>query len=351
MKKLLALLVALLLTCPAALAEDLSGYAIANGTVTAVTFVDVTAPFSGTLETFDLSAGDQVSEGDALFSMMLTTVYAPEGGTVTLFAQPGDDASAVMGHYGALASVETEIPTQIAASTAGAYNNKENHILYVGETLYFRSSAAGREEGRGRVILVDGSSYVVDILEGDFDVGESFSLYRNDRYEGRDNVGRGTVIRRSPVFVMGAGRVHELLVKDGDVVEANQPILTLMTADAAPGASPVILAPQDAVVASVTVSPGQQVWKGQVLARLYLTDALEVVAEVDEVNLHGLRVGDRLPLTLDVDEETVLYGIVTEISALGVTRQNAAYFAVHISLQDTERALLGGSTSVYLPQE
>lgn len=349
MKKLFALLVCLtLLTTSALAADDLSEYAIANGTVTAVRFVDVTAPYSGTLTTFDLAAGDRVCAGDALFSMMLSTVYAPEAGTVTLLAAQGDDASGVMAHYGALASLETEIPTQIAASTANAYNVKENHILYVGETLYFRSSGSGREEGHGRVILVDGSSYVVDILDGTFDIGESFNLYRNGRYESRDNVGRGTVIRRSPVSLAGSGRVHELLVADGDHVEANAPVMTLMSADADPGASPLITAPQDAVVASVTVSPGQQVWKGQVLARLYLTDALEVVAEVDEIDLRGLQVGDRLPITLDTDENTVLYGSVTEISALGVTRQNAAYYAVHVSLQDT--ALLGGSASVYLPR-
>ena len=352
MKKLLALLAALMLLCVSALAdEDLSGYAIANATVTAVHYVDVTAPYSGTLATFDLNAGDRVSAEDALFSMLLTTLYAPESGTVTLFAGEGDDASGVLSHYGALASLEPERPTQVTATTANAYNARENHILYVGETLYFRSSGADREEGSGRVIYVDGSGYVVDILEGEFDIGESFNLYRDDRYENRDCVGRGTVTRRNPLPLVSVGRVHELLVRDGDAVAANEPIMTLMSADADPGASPTVTAPQDAVIASVAVASGQQVWKGQVLARLYLTDELEVIAEVDEINLRHLRVGDRVPVTLDVDEKTVLSGTVTEISALGVTRQNAAYYAVHISLQNTDDMLLGGSASVYLPRE
>ena len=352
MKKLLALVACLMLLTASAMAdEDLTGYAIANGTVTAVRFVDVTAPYSGTLTTFDLAAGDRVSAGDTLFSMMLSTVYAPEAGTVTLFAGQDDDATGALAHYGALASLETGIQTQLTASTVNAYNARENHILYVGETLYFRSSGSGREEGYGRVIRVDGSGYVVDILEGSFDIGESFNLYRNDRYDSRDNVGRGTVTRRAPVSLVGTGRVWELLVSDGDHVAANAPVMTLMSPDADPGASPLVIAPQDAVIASVAVAPGQQVWKGQVLARLYLTDALEVVAEVDEIDLHDLRVGDRLPITLDTDEAAVLYGTVTEISALGVTRQNAAYYTVHVSLQDTTRALLGGSASVYLPKE
>ena len=350
MKKLLVLLMALLLlTSSAMAAEDLSGYAIANGTVTAVRFVDVTAPYSGTLGTFDLSAGDRVNAGDELFSMLLTTVYAPEAGTVTLFAASGDDATGIMSHYGALASLEPTQPIQIVASTTGAYNSRENHLLYVGETLYFRSSGTDREEGSGKVIRIDGNNYVVDVLEGDFDIGETFTLYRNDRYDNRDNVGRGTVSRRNPLSLTGIGRVYELIVADGDMVEANAPVMTLMSADAAPDASPVVTAPQDAVVATVAVSPGQQVWKGQMLARLYLTEELEVVAEVDEIDLHGLRIGDRLPVTLDTDQAAVLYGTVTEISALGVTRQNAAYYTVHIAL-DTD-ALLGASASVYLPKD
>ena len=353
MKKLLILLTALMVISSSAMAADipLSDYAIANGTVTAVRFVDVTAPYSGTLDTFDLAAGDRVSAGDALFSMLLTTLYAPEAGTVTLFAGADDDAAGVLFHYGALASLETETQQQIAASTANAYNNKENHILYVGETLYFRSSNNNREEGYGQVIRVDGNNYVVDVIKGDFDIGESFNLYRNDRYESRDNVGRGTVVRRNPLSIVGAGRVFELLVGNGDQLKANAPIMTLMSADAAPGASPVIAAPEDAVVATVAVSPGQQVWKGQLLARLYLTNELEVIAEVDEIDLHGLKVGDTLPVTLDVNESNVLTGTVTEISALGVTRQNAAYYTVHVSLSGTANALLGGSASVYLPKE
>ena len=163
MKKLFALLACLTLLTASALAEtDLSGYAIANGTVTAVRFVDLTAPYSGTLLPFDLSAGDRVNAGDELFSMMLSTVYAPEAGTVTLFGEPGDDASGVIAHYGALASLETEIPTQVLATTASAYNVKENHILYVGETLDFRSSGsrprgrAGPRDPRGREQLRGG---------------------------------------------------------------------------------------------------------------------------------------------------------------------------------------------------
>lgn len=351
MKRFLALTLMLTLLCSCALADDLSDSAIANGNVTAVNFVDVVAPYSGTLGSFDLAMGDTVEAGDPLFTLLTTTVYAPESGTVTaLFAAEGDDASAVMSRYGALAAIEPEQELLIAASTSGAYDKNENKLIHMGETLYFRSSKGDKEEGSGRVIAVSDGNYVVEILEGDFDLKESLTLYRDDSYGSKDNVGKGTVTRRDPVTVQGQGRVAELLVGEGDAVTVGQPLLTLMSPDADADAQPTVTAPATGVVASVAVAAGQQVWKGQLLARLYLTDAMEVLVDVDEMDLANLRVGDRLSLTLDMDEGSVITGTVTEISALGVTKQNAAYYTVHVSIP-ADRALLGASVSVYIPQD
>ena len=67
MKKFLALLLLLTMLSTCALADTaLTDCAIANGNVTATTFVDVTAPYSGTLASFDLSVGDRIAAGDAL---------------------------------------------------------------------------------------------------------------------------------------------------------------------------------------------------------------------------------------------------------------------------------------------
>ena len=64
---------------------------------------------------------------------------------------------------------------------------------------------------------------------------------------------------------------------------------------------------------------------------------------------NGLKVGDQIPVTLDTDENKILTGTVTEISGLGVTRQNAAYYTVHLTI-DTDDLMLGQSASVYLPR-
>ena len=66
------------------------------------------------------------------------------------------------------------------------------------------------------------------------------------------------------------------------------------------------------------------------------------------MDLKDLKVGDTVPVTLDTDEARILSGTVTEISSLGTQRQNAAYYTVHVAVQQPGM-MLGQSASVYLP--
>ena len=345
---------AAVLFCAAASAAvpDRADYVVASGTVAAVSFADVTAPFSGTLLSFDLEKGDRVSAGDVLFPFQTRILRAPADGRVTaVFGTEGADAAGVITRYGALASLEIEGNRQISASTSGAYNKSKNRELHVGETLYFQSNTGDKEKGHGMVTAVAGENYTVEIQDGDFDTRENLNLFRSDDYAAADKVGTGTVVRRDPVQITGSGRITKVFVREGDSVSADDPLFEVITADADPGAGSAVLSPGDGVVASVAVVPGQQVWKGALLARIYLTARIEVIAEVDEMDLGRIQVGSVCPILLDLDEKTVLQGRVTEIGALGETRQNAAWFRVHLALEDASSLPLGASASVYLPKE
>lgn len=354
MKKLLCLVLSLMFlpVLSASAAQDLTQYAIANATVQAAAHIDVVAPYSGTLEVFDLSAGDEIQAGDTLMTLQTTTLYATENGKVsTIFAEPGDDASALNQRYGGVMGIEPAVLYQLQCTTSDAYDKKENKTLHLGETLFFHYGKKEDEvEGTGRVVAVNNNSYVVDILTGEFEVSETLSLYRDDDYASRDCVGKGSVVRRSDVLPAGMGRVAEIFVKEGDPVRAGQPLATLMAPDADPDAKPVITAQQSGVVSAVQVMPGQQVWKGQTLCRIELTQDLEVVAEVDEMDLGSLQAGDKVYITIDMLGEETITGTVAEISSLGVTRQNAAYYTVHVSISE-DSVPLGASASVYLPKE
>jgi len=350
-KGFIALLVLCLLAAAPALAEDdLSGRPIADGVVAAVNFTDITAPYSGTLTSFDLASGDAVSVGDALFQYVTNCVYATEDGIVkSVFVSPGDDAASAMARYGAVIAIETASEYQVEATTAGAASDNDNKILHLGETLYFKTTHGTRQEGSGRVVWRSGKEYRVDLTTGDLDINAAVNLYREDDYTGDSCVGRGVVTRRDPLLIAGNGRVSAVYVKEGDTVRSGDPLAAFVSADATPQAfGDTVKSPVTGVVHAVAVAAGQQVWKGELLCRVDRTDELEVIADVDEVDLNGLKVGDTVPITLDMDETNVLSGVVTQISQLGETRQNAAYFSVHASLP-AGSGPLGASASMYLP--
>lgn len=352
MKRLFAIVTCVLLACSTAFAAepDLTDCSISNGSVAAVKHVDLVAPYSGTLGVFDVEAGDLVMSGDSLFNLLTTTLYATEDAKVkAVYADVGDDATAISARYGGIIAMQPDVRFQMTASILQGYNTAKNRFVNIGETLYLRSDRTGNEKGHCVVVGVSGTDFVADVLDGDFVVGESMTLYREDDYETRDNVGKGVVARRNPLLAAGQGRVAEMLVAVGDEVTAGTPLARLMNADADVGASPVVTTPETGIVGSVAVSPGQQVWKGQFLARVYLVGEIEVVAQVDEIDLDNLWVGDRVYVVLDTDPDWIITGEVTEINQLGKAQQNAAYYTVHISIPEKD-VMLGASASVYIPK-
>lgn len=353
MKKLAALLLVLLLLTVTALAEvDLSQYSVTNASVQAVHDVDVMAPCAGTLLPFDIESGDEISAGAVLFSMMTVDVFAAEDGEVTaVFVKKGDDAAAAMNRFGSLGAMDPDASQVMNCTSTGAYNSDDSKVLHVGETLYFKSAKTSGDKGTGRVIAVTASGYTVEILTGSFSSGESMSLYRDSGYAARDCVGKGSVAQRTPLTFSGAGLVTDVYVKPGDKVKAGDRILSLLPGTSERGVTPDIYAPSKGVVGTISAMPGQQVWKGAFLCRLYLTDELEVVAEVDEMDLKHLSVGNQVYVTVDTAKNSIITGQVSEISSLGVIRGNAAYYTVHVSLPRSHDFMLGQSASLYLPKD
>lgn len=84
------------------------------------------------------------------------------------------------------------------------------------------------------MVAVSGAQYTVDVLAGDFELNESLTLYRDDGYDQKDCVGKGTIVRRAPLPVQGNGRVAAVHVQEGQQVTAGQLLLELVSADADP---------------------------------------------------------------------------------------------------------------------
>ena len=321
--------------------------ATANASIVAPKTVKVTAPFAGTLRPFDWAAGDAVPGGDVLFEIDTIPVYAQQAGTAAaVLAGVGDDADGVIARHGAVAVIEPELPLFIAASTRDAYDDEDNKYLHAGETLYLK---CGNEKGKGRVTSVNGKDYVVEILEGSFDVDETVRCFRESAMPSDSETGRGKVKRYPDANVMASGRVAKVHVQPGDKVAVGELLFEMIDALSEKEASPVITAPVSGAVTLMQAASGAQVYRGMLLCEIADLAALELSAEVDELDLPAIRVGDVLSYNLDAYGEQTFTGTVTQIRPIGAARQNATYFDVRITAPQDVAVLPGMNATVLLP--
>ncbi|MBR5288352.1 MAG: efflux RND transporter periplasmic adaptor subunit [Clostridia bacterium] len=335
-----ALLLALTLSCALAFAVT------ANATVVAPETTKITAAMSGILLPFDFVAGDRVAAGDTLFTYDTIPVYAQSSGkVVAIFAEEGASGAGVMERYGALAVIEPKNALYIAASTAQAYNKEENRFLHVGQTLYLK---CGSEEGEGRITNIDGANYIVEILDGDFELRDNVRCFRKSDMKAEEETGRGTVARYADTAVQAHGRITAIHVKEGDTVADGDLLFEVVDASSKPFEPLSLTAPANGVLSALYAVGGMQVYRGQLLCEIANLDALELSVEVDEMDLDGLRVGDTLTYTLDAYAGQTFTGTVKEIRPLGMQRQNASYFDVRLSIHSERNILPGMNGTVTL---
>lgn len=357
MKRISALLLAAaLMAAPVyAMGEGADGQTAANVTANAVAesknVYDITAPYSGVLLPFDLESGDAVAAGEAMFSLDTVKVYAPAAGTVqAVFAEPGDLCEDVAAIYGSIAVLERTVPQIVDASTTGAYNDEDNRLIHVGETVYFEQTSDKDNEGEGRVTAVDGAKYTVEVTAGDFENGNAVKLYREEKMGSKSCIGSGTIRRAADVTVNGSGRVLRCAVKPGDRVRKGQLLFELAAQDAEAGLlSETVTAPQAGVAELVGAASGQQVYKGQLLAKLHDLSVMNVVAEVDEIDLERVAIGNTLTIVFDCYPDEEVSGTVESVSLIGSARQNATYYDVTLSFTTSWQVLPGMNATVWLP--
>ena len=339
MMSVAAFAAALTLTASCALA------ATADAKIVAPNTEKITAPFAGTLLPFDYETGDSVSAHETLFTLDTTPVYATQAGTVSaVFASVGDDASGVAAHYGALAVIEPKNALYIDASTDQAYNDADNRYIHAGETLYLK---LGNDKGTGVVTSVSGKKHTVEILSGSFDVDDTVRCFRESTTPSDSEVGRGKVTRYADVQVNAtSGRIAAVHVKPGDAVEVGDLLFELVDTQSEKNASRSIAASKDGVITSMNTASGAQVYRGQLLCEVADLSTLELSAEVDELDLNSIAVGDTLSYTLDAFDGETFTGTVTQIYSVGAKKQNATYFDVRITLPAGKTLLPGMNGTV-----
>ena len=319
MKKILSVMIALALCLLPAYAAGNSVYI--SGTVVNTSPIQVNAAFSGRVESVSAFAGDYVNEGDELASLAGTKVYALQDGTVHLFAGAGDSADAATETFGAVAYIEAASPLSISASTQYAYESEENKIIHPGESVYVRAMNNISHVGAGFVTSVSGTSYTVQLTEGNFTAKEAVYIYRDASYTYNSRIGKGTAARMDPVAYTAEGVVSKVYVEEGAEVKKGDALFeTLSGAYAGTDAQPgQLTAPADGVVYSMELTRGASVAEGDQTAAIYPDESLRVQANVTEADLEYFAKGTKVTIELINygDGKTRIAGTVEKVSRAG----------------------------------
>ncbi|MDD3213681.1 MAG: HlyD family efflux transporter periplasmic adaptor subunit [Eubacteriales bacterium] len=291
-----------------------------DGTVVSSESVSVTAPFGGTVSSFRLREGDEISVGDVIAEVETTKVYASTNGVVTgVFGQPGDAVDDVVSRVGAVLYIEPDSKYTITADIQKAYSDSDNKYVNIGETVYIESYySSNGNTAVGTITATSGTTYTVETTSGELLMEETVNLYRSSDYASTSRIGRGTVSRTAEVAVSGSGSILYMHVKDGDAVTRGQLLFETVTGtlDGLYATSNQIVSDVDGIIASVNLSAGSTINKGDTLLTVYPRDEMQVVIEIDEYDLADIHEGDQILLEFNYDDsdDSMCPGTVSMIS-------------------------------------
>ena len=276
---------------------------VLQGTTIAAELSDITAEADGTLIDFPLRLGQRIEAGELLGSVKKTGVFAPMDGRVTrVFSLAGETVS------GELMTIEPTSPYDVYCSVEHAYRTIETATVHIGETVYIRCAADGSHRAVGRVVSLDGLTYHVEILGGDLFQGEAVFVYREADWKDEHRIGTGTVLPSSVTTLRAEGVLLDVCTQEGDEVEKGQLLARL-----ASSSHTEVRSPAAGIVCEILRGQGSTVEEGQTLARV--ASQVLLTSEADATRRADYRVGTRLRNWRADDAHTLSSCRVTRVLA------------------------------------
>jgi multidrug efflux pump subunit AcrA (membrane-fusion protein) len=139
--------------------------------------------------------------------------------------------------------------------------------------------------------------------------------------------------------------IDEVLVSAGDTVSEGDELITF-TDDSDP-----ITAPADGKITTISVTDGERVTKGQVIAHLTDYEDLQTVVQVDELDISKIKKKQTVSITVSAYPDTTFTGKVTDIAAEGTSANGTSTFDVTIHIDQPKNLKVGMSTEASILTE
>ncbi|MGF6953811.1 multidrug efflux pump subunit AcrA (membrane-fusion protein) [Neobacillus sp. B4I6] len=139
--------------------------------------------------------------------------------------------------------------------------------------------------------------------------------------------------------------IDEVLVSAGDTVSEGDELITF-TDDSDP-----ITAPADGKITTISVTDGERVTNGQVIAHLTDYENLQTVVQVDELDITKIKKKQTVSITVSAYPDTTFTGKVTDIAAEGTSANGTSTFDVTIHIDQPKNLKVGMSTEASILTE
>lgn len=268
-RRVLGIVLAGLMICPAAAADSWKGSVAASETG------EITAPADGLLIRLDLEAGQRITEGANAGSIRSEKTFSPVEGTVSaIHAEIGDAVGETVMEIAPINKYKVS-----CTAREYAIRSSETMLIHYGETVYMRCTEDQSHRAVGFIRSVDALEYEIEVTGGELYVGETVNIFRNEKWAQESIIGRGTVVSQDVMQISGDGILQELRVSAGDRVERGQWLFSTSSS----GKTDVV-SEMDGIVTEVTARAGTAVTEGDILAKVATSAVLEITVEQEDVS-------------------------------------------------------------------
>lgn len=346
-----------------------------SGTTSARNQTNVLAEAEGTLTDLRVSVGDAVKAGDILAVMTntdlddtitdlefdlwelddqilstsagskVTTIEAPAAGrVVAIYAEAGDDALAVFRREGALAIISTDGRMKVELSdvdTASGVSLGEK-LTVTGETFI--------AEGTVVDLTRQGTCLTLTIQDDSLPMGETVTVARQNG----TILGTSTLEVNKPMAVSSyGGTIESVKVSVGDKVKradtlfklTDSPLtlkienLRLQREAAAKSLEEakqqrenlIVVAPCDGTIATLSISEGDEISSGAMLCSILEGEDMNLTIAVDELDVVGIEVGQKVKITVDALSDAEMDGEVYKIAPVGSNSGGVTTYDVELT--------------------